>query len=138
MKDGFIKVAAVTPPVRVADVEFNTGEVIRLLKEAAAEGAKIIVFPELVLTAYTCNDLFLQSSLLRKARQGLCEVIRASEGIRALVFVGLPLEVDGRLYNTAAALSDGKLLGFVPKRAIPNYCEYYEQRYFAVIYRKKW
>ena len=131
MKDGFIKVAAVTPPVRVADVEFNTGEVIRLLKEAAAEGAKIIVFPELVLTAYTCNDLFLQSSLLRKARQGLCEVIRASKGIRALVFVGLPLEVDGRLYNTAAALSDGELLGFVPKRAIPNYCEYYEQRYFA-------
>ena len=131
MKDGFIKVAAVTPPVRVADVEFNTREVIRLLREAAGEGAKIIVFPELVLTAYTCNDLFLQSSLLREARRGLGEVIRASEGIRALVFVGLPLEVDGRLYNTAAALSNGKLLGFVPKMAIPNYCEYYEQRYFV-------
>ena len=131
MRDGFIKVAAVTPPVRVADVAYNTQEVIRLLREAAGEGAKIIVFPELVLTSYTCNDLFLQSSLLREARKGLREVLRASDGISALVFVGLPLEVDGRLYNTAAVLSDGKLLGFVPKRAIPNYSEYYEQRYFA-------
>ena len=131
MKDGFIKVAAVTPQVRVADVPYNTQEVIRLLREAAGEGAKIIVFPELVLTAYTCNDLFLQSPLLQEARHALTEVIHASASIRALVFVGLPLEVDGRLYNTAAALSDGKLLGFVPKRAIPNYSEYYEQRYFA-------
>lgn len=131
MRDGFIKVAAVTPSVRVADVEFNTREVIRLMREAAQEGAKIIVFPELVLTAYTCNDLFLQSTLLREAGRGLQEVVRASAGIRALVFVGLPLEVDGRLYNTAAAVSEGKLLGFVPKRAIPNYCEYYEQRYFT-------
>ncbi len=131
MKDGFIKIAAVTPKIRVADVDYNTKEVIRLFREAAGEGAKIIVFPELVLTGYTCNDLFLQSSLLREAGKGLREVIRASEAIRALVFVGLPLEVDGRLYNTAAALCGGKLLGFVPKRAIPNYSEYYEQRYFA-------
>ena len=131
MRDGFIKVAAVTPSVRVADVEFNTQEVIRLMKAAAGQGAKIIVFPELVLTSYTCNDLFLQSTLLRAARLGLGEVVRSSRGIRALVFVGLPLEVDGRLYNTAAAVSDGTLLGFVPKRAIPNYSEYYEQRYFA-------
>jgi NAD+ synthase (glutamine-hydrolysing) len=131
MKDGFIKVAAVTPKVRVADVQYNTGEVIRLLKEAAEEGAKIIAFPELVLTGYTCNDLFLQSALLRETRAGLAKVVRFTEGIRALVFVGMPLEVDGKLYNTAAVLSDGKLLGFVPKRAIPNYSEYYEQRYFS-------
>ena len=131
MRDGFVKVAAVTPTVRVADTAYNTQEVIRLLREAAGEGAKIIVFPELVLTAYTCNDLFLQSSLLREAEKGLAEVLLASEGIDSLVFVGLPLEVDGRLYNTAAALSDGKLLGFVPKSAIPNYSEYYEQRFFA-------
>ncbi len=131
MKDGFIKVAAVTPKIRVADVAYNTQEVIRLLREAAGQGAKIIAFPELVLTGYTCNDLFLQRALLQEARRGLSEVIHASAGIRALIFVGLPLEVDGRLYNTAAAVSDGKLLGFVPKRAIPNYSEYYEQRYFA-------
>ncbi len=131
MKDGFIQVAAVTPQVKVADVEFNTQEVIRLLGEAAAKGAKIIVFPELVLTAYTCGDLFLQSSLIREAAKGLQEVIRATEGIRALVFVGLPLEADGQLYNTAAAVSDGRLLGFVPKRSIPNYSEYYERRHFA-------
>ena len=131
MKDGFIKVAAVTPRVRVADVEYNTQEVITYLHKAAEEGAKIIVFPELVLTAYTCNDLFLQNSLLREARKGLSQVVRSSKGVRALVFVGLPLEVEGKLYNVAAALSDGKLLGFVPKRAIPNYSEYYEQRYFT-------
>ena len=131
MRDGFIKAAAVTPSVRVADVEFNTREVIRLMKEAAGQGAKIIVFPELVLTSYTCNDLFLQSALLREARKGLGEVIHSSRGIRALVFVGLPFEADGRLYNAAAAVSDGKLLGIVPKRVIPNYSEYYEQRYFT-------
>ena len=131
MRDGFIKVAAVTPQIRVADVAYNTGEVIRLLQEAAAGGAEIIVFPELVLTAYTCNDLFLQSTLLQEAREGLRQVIRASRGIHALVFVGLPLEVEGSLYNVAAVLSDGALLGFVPKRAIPNYSEYYEQRYFT-------
>lgn len=131
MRHGFIKTAVVTPKVRVADVEYNTQEVIRLLLEAAGKGAKIIVFPELVLTAYTCNDLFLQSTLIREAGKGLARVIRASEGIRALAFVGMPLEADGKLYNVAAVLSDGKLLGFVPKQAIPNYNEYYEQRYFT-------
>ncbi len=131
MKDGFIKVAAVTPQVRVADVEFNTGEIIRLMYEAAGCGAKIIVFPELSVTAYTCNDLFLQSSLIDEARLALGRIISASEDIDALVFVGLPMEINGRLYNTAAALSGGRLLGLVPKRAIPNYSEYYEQRYFT-------
>ncbi len=131
MKDGFIKVAAVTPKIRVADVDYNTEQVISLYKEAAGCGAKIIVFPELVLTSYTCQDLFLQSSLLKKARLALKRIVEESEGIKALTFVGLPLEVDGKLYNTAAVFSDGELLGFVPKTNIPNYSEYYEQRHFT-------
>ncbi len=131
MRDGFIKVAAVTPKIRVADVEYNTQQVISLYKEAAENGAKIIVFPELVLTAYTCSDLFLQTSLLQKAREALKKIVKESAGIKALTFVGLPLEVDGKLYNVAAALSDGELLGFVPKRNIPNYNEYYERRHFT-------
>lgn len=131
MRDGFIKVAAVTPKVRVADVDFNTDQVLHLYREAAQNGAKIIVFPELVLTSYTCGDLFLQSSLLRKARLGLKKIVSQSEGIRALAFVGLPLEVDSKLYNVAAAVCGGELLGFVPKTHIPNYSEYYEQRHFS-------
>ncbi len=130
MRDGFIRAAAVTPEVRVADVEYNTGEVIRLYHEAARSGAKIIVFPELVLTAYTCSDLFLQDSLIREAKKGLERILEESRGVKALTFVGLPLEVNSKLYNTAAVLSDGVLLGFVPKRSVPNYNEYYELRQF--------
>ena len=131
MRDGFIKVAAVTPKVRVADVDYNMEQVLSLYREAAGSGAKIIVFPELVLTAYTCQDLFLQSSLLKKARLALKKLVSESEGTQALTFAGLPLEVDGKLYNVAAAFTDGELLGFVPKANIPNYSEYYEQRHFT-------
>ena len=131
MRDGFIKVAAVTPKIKVADVDHNTEQVISLYREAVDNGAKIIVFPELVLTSYTCNDLFLQSSLLKKARAALKKIVKESAGVKALTFVGLPLEVEGKLYNVAAALSDGELLGFVPKVNIPNYSEYYERRHFT-------
>ena len=130
MRDGFVKVAAVTPRIRVADCDYNTEQIIRLLKGAWQDGAKIIVFPELAVTAYTCNDLFLQERLLRKARECLKKIADATAGRKALVFVGLPFEVNGKLYNVAAALSDGLLLGLVPKRYLPNYNEYYEARYF--------
>lgn len=131
MKDGFIKVAAVTPKIRVADVDYNAGEVVRLAREAAEKGAKIIVFPELVLTAYTCNDLFLQSPLIRKAKQALSDVAEKTSDLDTLLFVGFPLEVCGKLYNAAAAVQKGKILGIIPKRFIPNYNEYYEARWFA-------
>ena len=131
MRDGFIKAAAVTPKIKVADVDHNLEQVLSLQREAAQNGAKIIVFPELVLTSYTCGDLFLQSSLLRKARLALKKLVKESAGTRALTFVGLPLEVDGKLYNVAAAYSDGELLGFVPKMNIPTYSEYYERRHFT-------
>lgn len=131
MQDGFIKTAAATPKIKVADVEHNCGETKRMMQEAAAHGAKVIVFPELCLTGYTCQDLFLQPLLLDRAKAALKELVKASDGLDALVFVGLPLEKDGKLYNTAAVFQDGKLLAFIPKKYLPNYAEFYEARHFT-------
>lgn len=131
MKDGFIKVAAVTPNIKVADTAYN-GENVRLAMRSAYEaGARVIVFPELVLTGYTCSDLFLQELLLKKAKEELMKTVQATAGMEALIFVGLPLEIDGRLYNVAAVCFDGSLLGLVPKKHIPNYGEFYEKRHFV-------
>ncbi len=131
MRHGFIKVAAVTPKVRVADPAYNAGEICRLMAQAGDRGAKLIVFPELGLTGYTCGDLFLQSCLLDEAKRQLIRVAEASAGRDALVMVGLPLERDGKIYNAAAAIQDGRVLGIVPKVNIPAYGEFYEDRYFA-------
>lgn len=131
MYHGFIKVAAVTPKIKVADPAYNAQAVCEELKTACEKGAKIIVFPELCLTGYTCNDLFLQELLLEEAIQALYTVAAATEGKDALVFVGLPVERDGRLYNVAAALQNGEILGMVPKVNIPVYAEFYEGRHFA-------
>ena len=107
MKHGFIKTAAMTPRIRVADPEYNAKEVCRGIGEACAKGARIIVFPELCLTGYTCGDLFLQELLLNKAADALRTAAEATEGSDALVFVGLPLEKDGKLYDVAAVLQNG-------------------------------
>ncbi len=131
MKDGFFRVAAATPKVKVADPVHNRQEICRLIEEGVQEGAGLIVFPELSLTAYTCQDLFLQDVLVRQAREQLREIIRFTEGKPALVFVGLPWEHGGRLFNAAAAICDGRLLGIVPKKNLPNYSEFQEMRYFA-------
>lgn len=131
MKQGFIKVAAVTPKTVVADVRENKKRMTEKLQEAAEQGAKVIVFPELCLTGYTCGDLFWQELLLREAREQLLCFARETAKIDALVFVGLPYEFQGKLYNVAAALSKGKVLGLVPKTHIPNYNEFYEARYFT-------
>ena len=131
MKDGYIKVAAVTPQVTVADVKENTKEILKVIREAAAQKAKIIVLPELCITGYTCQDLFLQEILLREAKDALLEISNQTKGIDALIFLGIPLEYHGKLYNTAAILNHGKILGIVPKRYIPNYNEFYEVRHFT-------
>ncbi len=131
MEHGFVKVAAVTPKIKVADPAYNAQAVCGELQKIYEKDAKIIVFPELCLTGYTCNDLFLQERLLEEAKEALQTVTRATEGHDALVFVGLPLERDGRLYNVAAVLQDGEILGFVPKTNIPTYGEFYEGRHFA-------
>ncbi len=131
MQHGFIKVSAVTPKIKVADPEYNAGVCIEAIKAEAAKGAKIIVLPELVLTGYTCQDLFLQDTLIAEAKEQLCRVIVETADVDALVFIGLPMELCGKLYNVAAVFSHAGIKGFVPKRYLPNYAEFYEQRHFA-------
>ena len=130
MRHGFVKVAAVTPKIKVADTSYN-GELIRkLMKKTAKAGAKVVVFPELCITGYTCSDLFLQEKLLTSALDELVKISECSQNIDGIFFVGLPLEINGKLYNVAAAVSGGDILGIVPKQHLPNYNEFYEQRHF--------
>ncbi|MCR4936793.1 MAG: NAD(+) synthase [Lachnospiraceae bacterium] len=131
MKDGFLKVCAATPKIKAADPGYNAGVCIDAIKRAAEKGAKVIVLPELVLTGYTCGDLFLQETLLNEAKEQLCRVIIETRDVDALIFIGLPMEVSGKLYNVAAVFSKATVLGFVPKRNIPDYAEFYEQRHFS-------
>ena len=131
MQHGFIKVAAVTPKIKVADPVYNAGVICERLSEAYEKGAKLIVFPELCLTGYTCGDLFFQKLLLEEAKQQLFRVAEATLGRDALVLVGLPIEREGKLYNVAAVLQNGQVLGLVPKANIPTYAEFYEGRHFT-------
>lgn len=131
MRDGFIKAAAIVPNLRVADVTYNADQIIEGINKAEEGGAKIIVFPELAVTGYTCNDLFLQDTLLSGAKRELLRITKATKGSDSIVFVGYPLAYEGKLYNTAAVLQDGEILAFIPKRFIPNYAEFYEMRQFT-------
>lgn len=131
MRHGFIKVAAGTPDIRVADCAYNTKQIIRLIEEADSLGVCILVLPELCITGYTCGDLFLQELLLREAENSLSEIVTATKGRDLLTAVGFPLHRGNRLYNTAAIIQNGKILGVVPKLNIPNYSEFYEARYFS-------
>lgn len=130
MKQGFVKVAAATPTIRVADVDHNKKEIMRLIDETVANGAKVVVFPELCITGYTCGDLFSQDVLLQKVEEAVKEIASYTTGKDGLFFVGLPLVVRNKLYNVAAALQDGEILGFVTKTFLPNYSEFYEMRQF--------
>ena len=131
MKNGFVKVAAATPDIRVADVEFNTQNIINAMEEAQKNGAKILVFPELCVTGYTCSDLFDHSVLLKASRKALLEIALNTNDKDMLVFVGAPLEVNGKLYNVAAAMNQGEIIGFTTKTFLPNYGEFYEMRQFT-------
>lgn len=131
MKHGFIKVAAVTPKIKVADPVYNAKQICACMKEAIEREAKIIVFPELCLTGYTCGDLFLQDLLLQGAKEQLQVVAEESEGSDALIFIGLPVEKEHKLYNVAAVIQNGEVLAMIPKRAIPAYAEFYETRHFT-------
>lgn len=131
MKDGFIKVAAATPEIRLADCKFNGEQIVRAIEAAQAQGAKVLVFPELCFTGYTCGDLFLQDLLLRAAEEALQSVMKQTADKDILCLVGLPLRRESRLYNCAAVFCRGELLGVVPKRNIPNYSEFYELRHFS-------
>lgn len=115
----------------MADCAYNTQETIAAMQQAAQDGAALAVFPELGLTGYTCSDLFLQQPLLDAAEQGLRDILRASETLELVAVVGLPVRVDGALYNCAAVVCHGALLGLVPKTHLPNYAEFYELRHFT-------
>ena len=130
MEHGFVKAAAVTPRIKVADTVYNSEQIILGIEEAATAGAKLIVCPELCITGYTCGDLFLQGLLLRKAQEGLFKIAGRTREIDALIFVGLPLVRENKLYNVAAALYRGEVRGLIPKANIPAYAEFYESRHF--------
>lgn len=131
MENGFLKVAALTPHIRVADPMYNAKQICDCIDEAEEKRAKIMVFPELCITGYTCHDLFLQEKLLSDAKRALDMIVEHTDGVDGLIFVGLPLEKDNSLYNVAAVINCGEILGFVPKTFIPGYAEYYEPRHFA-------
>jgi len=131
MKDGFIKVAAGTPDIRVADCEYNKNSILTLIKEAEDKGVKILALPELCLTGYTCSDLFLQQALIKGAENALSQVLTATKDTDMLFTVGLPVFLSGKLYNCAAVCCKGQLLALVPKINLPNYGEFYEKRWFT-------
>ena len=130
MFDGFLRVAAATPDIRVADCNFNGASAAALVSEAYEQGVSLLVLPELCLTGYTCSDLFLQDILLNSAKKALVEIAEHTKNLDALVFVGAPIAVGGELYNVAAALNHGNILGFTTKSFLPNYGEFYEMRQF--------
>ncbi len=131
MKDGFIKVAAVTPKIKVADAHYNADKIIEGIDAATAKGAKIIVFPEMVISGYTCGDLLLQHTLIDAGKTELKRIAEYTSDLDVLVFVGLPYYFRDKLYSVAAVLHRGLCIGMVPKTYIPNYSEFYEERYFT-------
>ena len=128
---GFLKVAAAVPQVRVADCGRNAAHIVALAEQAAQRGVEIMTFPELAVTGYTCGDLFLQSTLLDAADEALEEIVRATRKLPLALIVGAPLRHGSTLYNCAAVLAQGRILGVVPKTHIPDYSEFYENRWFA-------
>lgn len=131
MKDGFIKVASATPALKVGNTLYNKENIIKLINKSDKERVKVLVFPELAVTGYTSGDLFFQKTLLEGAEKALSEIVDSTKDKDMLVFVGYPLLLDGKLYNTAVAISRGKVLAVVPKTNIPNYSEFYEKRWFS-------
>ena len=133
MRDGFVKVAAGTPKIRVADCRYNAEQIFTLMREADKQGVKVLALPELCLTGYTCGDLFLQSTLLKGAEEGLRTILEATKNLDMVTAVGLPVwnKWDNKLYNCAAVIQSGEILGLVPKTYLPNYGEFYEGRWFA-------
>ena len=130
MRDGFVKVAAGTPKIRVADCEYNAGQIISLMKEAAAQGVKVLALPELCVTGYTCGDLFLQDTLLDGAMDALRMILNETKELDVLTVLGMPVRSNGKLYNCAVAIQRGGVLTVVPKTHLPNYGEFYEKRWF--------
>ncbi len=130
MKYGYVKVAAVTPKIEVANCEYNAEQVIKLIDQAAKEKVKVLVFPELCLTGYTCADLLLDDALIKSAEEKLIKIAEYTKGMDMLIALGLPFVRISNLYNVVAIIQDGKILGLVPKKHIPNHSDMNESRYF--------
>ena len=127
---GFLRVAAASPRVWLANPAKNAAEIIRMAGEAAGRGTSILVFPELCVTGYSCADLFAQDRLLTAAEEAVAQILKATKGLHLLLAIGAPVRLEGRLYNCALLLKEGKLLGIVPKTYLPNAAEFYEMRWF--------
>ena len=130
MRDGFVKVAAGTPKIRVADCDYNAGQIIALMREAAAQGVKVLALPELCVTGYTCGDLFLQPTLLDGAERALGRILEETKELDLLTALGMPVRAGGKLFNCAVVLQSGIIVAIVPKTYLPNYGEFYEMRWF--------
>jgi len=131
MKYGLIKVAAAVPAVKVADVDYNVQQIESLIAQVEGRGVEVIVFPELSITGYSCQDLFHEQLLLDKAEEGLVTLLDFTRKLDVISIVGMPVVIDGLLYNCAAVIQHGSILGIVPKTYLPNYGEFYEKRWFA-------
>ena len=131
MKHGFVRVAAATPVIRVADCGYNAEKILEYIEKAEKQEIKLVVFPELCITGYTCGDLFLQDTLLRCAMEEVKRIAEFTVNKELVAVVGFPYLINGKLYNTAAVIQRGMVLGLVPKMSIPNYTEFYEARYFT-------
>ncbi|MCL2457105.1 MAG: NAD(+) synthase, partial [Defluviitaleaceae bacterium] len=136
MFDGFIRVAAVTPKIRVANCDYNASQIISLIKKAADEDVRLVCFPELCITGYTCGDLFLQNELIENAKNALRKIVEETKNCNVIAVAGLPLTYFGKLFNVAAVFCGGEILGFVQKTFIPDYGEFNELRYFAPAFQK--
>ena len=133
MKHGFIKTATVSPELRVADTVYNAEKIIEAIRLANGEGVSLLVFPELCVTGYTCGDLFGQRTLLNAAKKAVLTITEATKGIPMLIFIGAPIRNNNKVYDTAIAIYDGRILGMVPKKNLANYGESYEARHFSRI-----
>jgi len=131
MKDGFVKIACAAPELKVADCDFNTDKIIEMIQNACDRGVKIICFPELSVTGYTCGDLFLQNALISSAKENLLRLTEEIKNLDIVAIVGLPVQYQNKLYNCAAVVFHGEILGLVPKTHLPNYGEFYEMRHFT-------
>lgn len=128
---GFVRIAAAVPQLKVADIDYNVSAILDLVKKAGAAGVQVLAFPELCITGYTIQDLVQQKALLAKAEKGLERIAEASAGRNMLIIAGLPLVVDQKLFNCAALVCSGQVLGIVPKTYLPSYKEFYENRWFT-------
>ena len=131
MKYGFVKVAAAVPAVKVADVDYNVQQIESIIAQAEGRGVEVIVFPELCITGYTCQDLFKEQLLLDRAESAIITLLDFTRKLDIISIVGLPVIINGLLYNCAAVIQSGQLLGIIPKTYLPNYAEFYEKRWFA-------